>query len=186
MWCSTTWTSATTPEKIVLHDINLYAHAGAEDRLCRRDRRGQDDHHQPDQPLLRHCRTARSATTASTSTRSRRTTCAARLGIVLQDTHLFTGTVMENIRYGRLDATDEECIAAAKLANADGFITPPAGRLRHHARRATAANLSPGAAPAAGHCARGGGRPAGADSGRGDVLHRHPHRGARAGRHGRA
>ena len=44
------------------------------------------------------------------------------LGIVLQDTHLFTGTVMENIRYGRLDATDEECVAAAKLANADGFI----------------------------------------------------------------
>ena len=45
------------------------------------------------------------------------------LGIVLQDTHLFTGTVMENIRYGRLDATDEACIEAAKLANADGFIT---------------------------------------------------------------
>lgn len=44
------------------------------------------------------------------------------LGIVLQDTHLFTGTVMDNIRYGRLDATDEECIRAAKLANADGFI----------------------------------------------------------------
>ncbi len=44
------------------------------------------------------------------------------LGMVLQDTHLFTGTVMENIRYGRLDATDEECRAAAKLANADGFI----------------------------------------------------------------
>lgn len=45
------------------------------------------------------------------------------LGIVLQDTHLFTGTVMENIRYGKLDATDEECIAAAKLANADSFIS---------------------------------------------------------------
>ncbi len=44
------------------------------------------------------------------------------LGMVLQDVHLFTGTVMENIRYGRLDATDEECIEAAKLANADGFI----------------------------------------------------------------
>lgn len=44
------------------------------------------------------------------------------LGIVLQDTSLFTGTVKENIRYGRLDATDEEIIAAAKLANADGFI----------------------------------------------------------------
>jgi len=44
------------------------------------------------------------------------------LGIVLQDTHLFTGTVMDNIRYGRLDATDEECIAAARLANADSLI----------------------------------------------------------------
>ena len=44
------------------------------------------------------------------------------LGMVLQDTHLFTGTVMDNIRYGNLDATDEECIAAATLANADGFI----------------------------------------------------------------
>jgi len=45
------------------------------------------------------------------------------LGIVLQDVHLFTGTVMDNIRYGKLDATDEECIAAAKLANAHGFIS---------------------------------------------------------------
>ncbi len=44
------------------------------------------------------------------------------LGMVLQDTHLFTGTVMDNIRYGRLDSTDEDCIAAAKLANADDFI----------------------------------------------------------------
>ncbi len=44
------------------------------------------------------------------------------LGLVLQDTHLFTGTVMDNIRYGKLDATDEECIKAARLANADGFI----------------------------------------------------------------
>ena len=44
------------------------------------------------------------------------------LGMVLQDTHLFTGTVMDNIRYGKLDASDEDCIAAAKLANADGFI----------------------------------------------------------------
>lgn len=45
------------------------------------------------------------------------------LGIVLQETNLFTGSVMDNIRYGRLDATDEECIAAAKLAGADDFIT---------------------------------------------------------------
>jgi ATP-binding cassette subfamily B protein len=45
------------------------------------------------------------------------------LGMVLQETHLFTGTVMENIRYGRLEATDEECIAAAKLVHADDFIS---------------------------------------------------------------
>src|SRR5699024_594122 len=44
------------------------------------------------------------------------------LGIVLQDTHLFTGTIKENIRYGKLDATDEEVVNAAKLAHADGFI----------------------------------------------------------------
>ena len=44
------------------------------------------------------------------------------LGVVLQDVNLFTGSVMDNIRYGRLDATDEECIQAAKLVNADGFI----------------------------------------------------------------
>ena len=43
--------------------------------------------------------------------------------MVLQDTNLFSGTIMDNIRYGKLDATDEECIAAAKLANADSFIT---------------------------------------------------------------
>ena len=50
------------------------------------------------------------------------------LGVVLQDTHLFTGTVADNIRYGRLDATDEEVIAAAKAANADHFIrTLPGG-----------------------------------------------------------
>ncbi|MCI2058676.1 MAG: ABC transporter ATP-binding protein/permease [Oscillibacter sp.] len=53
----------------------------------------------------------------------RKSDLRSSLGIVLQDTHLFTGTVMENIRYGRLDAADEECIAAAQLANADGFIT---------------------------------------------------------------
>ncbi|MCD8356556.1 MAG: ABC transporter ATP-binding protein/permease [Clostridia bacterium] len=52
----------------------------------------------------------------------RKSSLRRSLGMVLQDTHLFTGTVIDNIRYGRLDATDEECIEAAKLANADGFI----------------------------------------------------------------
>ena len=67
---------------------------------------------------------------------------------MLQDTHLFTGTVMENIRYGRLDATDEECIAAAKLANADGFIRRlPDGY--DTMLTGDGANLQPGPAPAA-------------------------------------
>ena len=65
------------------------------------------------------------------------------LGIVLQDTHLFTGTVMDNIRYGQLEATDEECIAAAKLAGAHDFIT----RLPHGYQTmltSNGANLSQG------------------------------------------
>ncbi|MFR5788411.1 MAG: ATP-binding cassette domain-containing protein [Christensenellales bacterium] len=65
----------------------------------------------------------------------KRTICAARWASCCRIRNLFTGTVMDNIRYGKLDATDEECIAAAKLANADDFITPPARRLRHRARR---------------------------------------------------
>ena len=56
-------------------------------------------------------------------TKIRKSDLRRALGIVLQDTNLFTGTVMENIRYGRLDATDGECVAAAKLAGADDFIT---------------------------------------------------------------
>ena len=65
------------------------------------------------------------------------------LGIVLQDTHLFTGTVMDNIRYGKLDSTDEEVIAAAKLANADGFIRHlPEGY--HTVLTGDGANLSQG------------------------------------------
>jgi len=65
------------------------------------------------------------------------------MGIVLQDTNLFTATVMENIRYGKLDATDEEVIAAARLANADGFIRRlPDGY--HTMLRNNGANLSQG------------------------------------------
>ena len=65
------------------------------------------------------------------------------LGVVLQDTHLFTGTVMDNIRYGRLDAADEECVAAAKLANADSFIRHlPQGY--HTVLHGDGANLSQG------------------------------------------
>ena len=56
-------------------------------------------------------------------TKIRKTDLRRSMGLVLQDVNLFTGTILENIRYGRLDATDEECIAAAKLSGADSFIT---------------------------------------------------------------
>jgi ATP-binding cassette subfamily B protein len=73
----------------------------------------------------------------------RKASLRRQLGIVLQDTFLFTGTVMENIRYGRLDATDEECVAAAKLANADQFIRRlPHGYQTELSERAS--NLSQG------------------------------------------
>ena len=107
------------------------------------------------------------------------------LGIVLQDVNLFTGTVMDNIRYGKLDATDEECIAAAKLANAHDFITRlPDG----YNTMLTGQRREPLAGPAAAavHRPRGGGRPPGHDPRRGDQLHRHAHGAAGTARHGRA
>ena len=85
------------------------------------------------------------------------------LGVVLQDTHLFTGTVADNIRFGKLDATDEEIIAAAKIANAHSFIE----RLPQGYNTMVSGdgdNLSQGQ------------RPAGADFGRSDLQHRYPHR----------
>ena len=73
----------------------------------------------------------------------RKTDLRRSLGIVLQDTNLFTGTVMENIRYGNLEATDEECVAAAKLAGADDFITRlPGGYMTELSNNG--ANLSQG------------------------------------------
>lgn len=59
----------------------------------------------------------------STSIRLKKADLRRSLGVILQETNLFTGTVMDNIRYGKLDATEEECIAAAKLAGAHDFIT---------------------------------------------------------------
>ncbi len=105
------------------------------------------------------------------------------LGIVLQDVNLFTGTVMDNIRYGRLDATDEECIGAAKLAGADSFIRRlPEGY--DTMLTDNAAQLLAGPAPAPLHRPRRRGRPACDDHGREHLLHRHAHRADRPG-HGR-
>ncbi|MGI6221297.1 MAG: ABC transporter ATP-binding protein [Coriobacteriales bacterium] len=110
-----------TPEKTVLHDIDLYAKPGQKiafvgetgagkttiTNLINRFYDIQQGHILYDGIDVKDIR---------------KDDLRHSLGIVLQDVNLFTGTVMENIRFGRLEATDEECIEAAKLANADGFI----------------------------------------------------------------
>ena len=112
-----------------------------------------------------------------------------RLGIVLQDTFLFSGTVMENIRYGRLSATDEECIEAARMAGADPFIRQLAARLPDRSFGA-GRKPEPGAAAASVHRPRDPRRSGDPDPRRGDQQRRHPHRGAHpegtAAAHGRA
>ena len=110
-----------TDDKMVLHDIVLHAYPGQKIALVGSTGAGkttitnlinrfytiQDGKIRYDNINVNKIRTA---------------DLRRSLGMVLQDTHLFTGTVMENIRYGKLDATDEEVISAARLANADGFI----------------------------------------------------------------
>ena len=110
------------PEKMVLHDINIYA--------------------QPGQKIAFVGSTGAGKTTITNLlnrfydiadgkihydginiSKIRKPDLRRSLGVVLQDVNLFTGTIMDNIRYGRLDATDEECIAAAKLTNAHDFIS---------------------------------------------------------------
>jgi len=110
-----------SPEKMVLHDIKMYANPGQKIAFVGSTGAGkttvvnlinrfydiQDGKIRFDEINVNKIKKA---------------DLRRSLGVVLQDTHLFTGTVMENIRFGRLDATDEQCIEAAKLANADGFI----------------------------------------------------------------
>ena len=109
------------PEKMVLHDIKMYANPGQKlafvgstgagkttvTNLINRFYDIQDGKIRFDEINVNKIKKA---------------DLRRSLGMVLQETHLFTGTVMDNIRYGRLDATDDECIEAARLANADGFI----------------------------------------------------------------
>ena len=110
------------PGAPVIKDMTLEARAGQHRGAGRADRRRQDDDHQPADPLLRDRRGPHHDRRRWTSATCARPTCAGKLGLVLQDTFLFSDTVMENIRYGRLEATDEEVIEAARLADADHFI----------------------------------------------------------------
>ncbi|MBP3427732.1 MAG: ABC transporter ATP-binding protein [Clostridia bacterium] len=110
-----------TDEKMVLHDIKLYATPGQKIAFVGSTGAGKttitnliNRFYDIQDGKIRY--------DGINITKIRKDDLRRSLGVVLQETNLFTGTVMENIRYGRLDATDEECIAAAKLANAHSFI----------------------------------------------------------------
>ncbi len=110
------------PEKTVLHNITLYAEPGQKVAFVGATGAGKttitnliNRFYDIDDGKIRY--------DGININKIKKADLRRSLGVVLQDTNLFTGTVMENIRYGKLDATDEECIAAAKLANADDFIT---------------------------------------------------------------
>ena len=110
------------PEKTVLHDVTLYAHPGQKIAFVGATGAGKttitnliNRFYDIADGKIRY--------DGININKIKKPDLRRSLGIVLQDTNLFTGTVMENIRYGKLDATDEECIIAAKLANAHDFIT---------------------------------------------------------------
>ena len=119
---SSTSTSATGPTSPCIKDMSLHAQARPDDRARRADGRGQDDDHQPADALLRDRRRAASRSTAATSATSARQICAGSSGWCCRTHSCFRPRVMDNIRYGRLDATDDEVIAAAEMADADHFI----------------------------------------------------------------
>ena len=110
------------PEKTVLHDVTLYAHPGQKIAFVGATGAGKttitnliNRFYDIADGKIRY--------DGINVNKIRKPDLRRSLGVVLQETNLFTGTVMDNIRYGKLDAADEECIHAAKLANADDFIT---------------------------------------------------------------
>ncbi len=111
-----------TPEKTVLHNVSVYAEPGQKVAFVGATGAGKttitnliNRFYDIDDGKIRY--------DGINVNKIRKSDLRRSLGIVLQDTNLFTGTVMDNIRYGKLDATDEECIAAARLAGADDFIS---------------------------------------------------------------
>lgn len=108
-------------DKTVLHDINLYAHAGQKVALVGATGAGKTTITN----LVNRFYDIQKGTITYDGINIElieKPDLRRSLGVVLQDTQLFSGTIMDNIRFGKLDATDEECIAAAKLARADSFI----------------------------------------------------------------
>lgn len=109
------------PEKIVLHNINIYAEPGQKVAFVGATGAGKttitnliNRFYDIDDGKIRY--------DGININKIKKADLRRSLGVVLQDVNLFTGTVMDNLRYGKPDATDEDCIKAAKLANADGFI----------------------------------------------------------------
>ena len=111
-----------TEDKIVLHDVSLYAKPGQKVAFVGATGAGKTT---ITNLLTRFYDIAdgKIRYDGININKIKKSALRKSLGMVLQDTNLFTGTVMDNIRYGQLEATDEECIAAAKLAGADDFIT---------------------------------------------------------------
>ena len=110
------------PEKIVLHDVSIYAKPGQKIAFVGATGAGKttitnliNRFYDIEDGKIRY--------DGININKIKKADLRRSLGMVLQDTNLFTGTIMDNIRYGKLDATDEECIAAAKLAGAHDFIT---------------------------------------------------------------
>lgn len=110
-----------TPDKLVLHDVSIYAEPGQKVALVGATGAGKttitnllNRFYDIDDGKIRY--------DGININKIKKADLRKSLGVVLQDVNLFTGTVMDNIRYGKLDATDEECVEAAERANADGFI----------------------------------------------------------------
>ena len=110
------------PEKTVLHDVTLYAHPGQKIAFVGATGAGKTTITNLINRLY-DIADGKIRYDGINVNKIRKPDLRRSLGVVLQETNLFTGTVMDNIRYGKLDATDEECIHAAKLANAHDFIT---------------------------------------------------------------
>ena len=153
--------------------------AGPDGGDRRADRRRQDHAGQPAHAVLRARRRPHHPRRRRHRHACPATTCASEIGMVLQDTWLFGGTIRDNIAYGHPDATDEEILAAAQATYVDRFVHTLPRRLRHRHRRGGQQRQRRREA-ADHHRAGVPGRPVAADPRRGDQLGRHPHRGAGA------
>ena len=128
---SATCASPTTRTDPLIEDLSLVAEPGADGRDRRAHRSGQDHAREPAHALLRASTAARSRSTATTSSKMRRRDLRANMGMVLQDTWLFGGTIKENIAFGNLEATDEQILEARARDLRRPLRAHAARRLRH-------------------------------------------------------